>query len=92
MIYSTQCLHNRVRGCFRRGLCCHDFMKTDLRIANNHCFASAFESSARFWTATALCRFSTAGRATQSGRGLSQSKTLTHGSLIPCQLSGYSIF
>jgi len=25
-----------IQLCFRRGLCCHDFMKTDLRIANNH--------------------------------------------------------
>jgi hypothetical protein len=50
------------------------------------------KNSARFWTAAALCRFSTAGLATQSGRGLPQSKTLPRDSLTPGQLNGYSIF
>jgi hypothetical protein len=36
--------------------------------------------SARFWTAPALCRFFTAARAIQSGRGLPQSKTLARDS------------
>jgi len=39
---------------------------------------SRLDDSARFWTAAALRRFSTGRRATQSGRGLPPSKTLTH--------------
>jgi len=39
-MYSTQRVPDRMRGCFRRDHCCHDFMKTDLRIANNNCFAN----------------------------------------------------
>jgi hypothetical protein len=39
------------------------------------------ENSARFWTAAALCRFFTAALATQSGRGLPQSKTLARDSI-----------
>jgi hypothetical protein len=35
-LFNRSACVTRVRGYFRRGLCCHDFMKTDLRIANNN--------------------------------------------------------
>jgi hypothetical protein len=47
----------------------------------------------RFWTAAALCRsFHRRTGEFKSGRGLTQSKTLTRDALNPDQLFGYSIF
>ena len=46
-----------------------------------HDLKARTENSARFWTAAALCRCSTACLPTQSGRGLPQSKTPAHGSV-----------
>jgi len=41
-----------------------------------------FRTSARFWTAAALCRFLSAPVTSQSGRGLPHSKTLARGSVV----------
>jgi hypothetical protein len=46
----------------------------------------------RFWTAAALCRFSTAVPTIQSGRGLPQSKTLARRSFPQHFIPGYGIF
>jgi hypothetical protein len=53
---------------------------------------SRLDDSARFWTAAALCRFFTGSRATQSGRGLPQSTTLTRNSFARNRLGGHRIF
>jgi hypothetical protein len=53
---------------------------------------SRLEDSARFWTAAVLCRFFTGRRATQSGRGLPQSTTLTRNSFAQNRLGGHRIF
>jgi hypothetical protein len=65
---------------------------------------SRLDDSARFWTAEALCRFSTGRRATQSGsrrragalwraaEGLPQSKMLTRHSFARNRLGGHRIF
>ena len=53
---------------------------------------SRLDDSARFWTAAALCRFSTGRRATQSGRGLPQSTTLPRHSFARNRLGGHRIF
>ena len=49
------------------------------------------DDSVRFWTAAALCRFFTGRRATQSGRGLPQSTTLTRNSFARNRLGGHRI-
>jgi hypothetical protein len=53
---------------------------------------SRLDDSARFWTAAALCRFFTGRRATQSGRGLPQSTTLTRDSFARNRLGNHRIF
>jgi len=47
------------------------------------------ESSARFWIAAALRRFSPANQETQSGGGPPQSKTLARRSTAPSLMPGY---
>jgi hypothetical protein len=46
----------------------------------------------RFWTAAALCRFSTGRRMMQSGRGLPQSTTLERLLFARNRLAGHGVF